>query len=103
MMMLENEQENTIPDEEQQKELTPAEIYNLEQRKIRDEMENRLPRIADKVLVDIEWTPECGIEPNPTMKATILGLSYNQYYVRLQGGSGSMLYVYPEATILRHD
>jgi hypothetical protein len=92
-----------IDDEQEEKELSPAEIYNLKQQQIKKEIENPLPRLGDKVLVDIDWTLTCGREPNPTIKGRITGIDYEKYFVRLSIGGGNTVPVYPEATKLRYD
>lgn len=96
------EEELQEQEHQEQKQLSPAEIYNQRQRKIADEMNNPVPKIGDKVFVDIDYVGNG--TPNPTLKARIMGINiHGQYYVRLSTAGGPCVYVYPEATKLRYD
>lgn len=95
--------EESEQQEEEQKELSPAEAYNLRQRKIAEEMNNPVPRIADKVWIDLDWTPECGREPNPTIEGRIVGVNMEMEYYVQYGKFGTRKYVPYEAVKLRYD
>lgn len=70
---------------EEQEEKKPSEAYNDREREIARQINNPLPRIGERVLIDLFWTPDSKGEPNPTIKGRILGVTETHFYVKAVG------------------
>jgi hypothetical protein len=73
--------------EEQEKQKSHVEKLKEANQKIINEINFPLPRVGNRVLIDLKWTENSPREPQHTTKGRIIGVNVHGFYVRTNTGT----------------